>query len=540
MTMVDVNEKGDSADLPTSADGPQFSQIPAELLRIVFVFAAMGVRDRGRGAPPCAKLSHVNKRWRDIALTTQELWSTVPRKSSEWTSICLLRAPSALLDVILTNDHLQDEGYRTAAVKALSAWPRIRSVRATLARYLTPEGPLVDRSKSMFDALLGTLGAPNATLEQLHLNFTIDSGITGRWTPINLSNDLFGGQHPLHLSDIELSNCALPRPPPPSLFGSGLRSLRLFNTQAWVDIDSMVKCLRAVPMLEKLVYRFSRSPAEGFDFEPSSVHQPRCIPLRHLKTMSLGGFWVQNMAIFSYIAAPSQCHLEVLHCEWDDFVDEMPEEAALELISGCAATMKQHFMPATSQGVAFSSVIPFEFAVWAESNPADPAEASLLPHKLELALPQTGKPSIKRAVFDMVVSQPVVTNTESLFFTADLWKLHPECFDLYINVREIILNGYDDAEALVTALRTRGATIFPVLAFIVLRRFYVEDLGLDLLRELVAELRTDHAASRSFERLVMDDCHYVTQEIVDELRGELGAERVEWEKRDDWGEGQSP
>ncbi|KZV70616.1 hypothetical protein PENSPDRAFT_752418 [Peniophora sp. CONT] len=534
-------EDGQPTSPPPSLDHPTLG-IPAELLRIIFIFAAISNGDNGRGPPPCTNISHVCRRWRAVALTSQELWSTcLPRQSTQWTTTCFSRTPSVLLDVLIGNGYLHDENYGEAALNILSQWPRVKSFRAGFARFFASHGgPLVEKSKAMVDTVFDTLKSANPDLEVLHFNFTIDAGISGHWTPVSIPSDLFSGQRPPYLREVEFANCGLPASPPTPIFGSSLCSLRLFNTRAWVDVDSMIQYLRAVPMLEKLVYRFSRSPDESFDCQPSRTHQPRAVPLPRLNTLSLGGFWTQNMTIFIYIAAPSQCHLEVLHCDWDYQVDDMPEDAALGLIALGAEAMKQHFMPATSQGVAFDSVLPLDFAIWAEADSADLIQDALLPHKLELAIPQTENRSIKRAVFDMILAQAALTKTKSLSFDAALSWLYPDCFDKYTEVRSIILSGHENTESFIGVIKLKGTTIFPMLSRVVLKHFYVEDLGLDLLRKLAKALQNAHATTPEFERIVLDDCHYVTDDIVEELRGQLGTERVEWVRRNDLNEGQSP
>ena len=82
--------------------------LPDELLTEIFMctqdILVKSKVVRHGGKPMCVHLSHVSRRWRNVAIACQYLWAHIPGDFwQEWTMACLERAHSVPLDLDLVN-----------------------------------------------------------------------------------------------------------------------------------------------------------------------------------------------------------------------------------------------------------------------------------------------------------------------------------------------------------------------------------------------------------------------------------------------------
>ncbi|KZV70625.1 hypothetical protein PENSPDRAFT_752425 [Peniophora sp. CONT] len=520
----------------SAKDPVNVSDLPAELLGSIFIWTADILGDsqhKVTKAPPCTHLSHVCRHWRNVALACQKLWSTrLPRRSVEWTEICLSRCPSIPLDV--TIDAFYHEGYfkdgRKAAALVMQHWWRVRTLCMKPALYPLDmdeaERVLSEASQANLRTLFDFIAYPNENLEVLELDFRLDINMIHDVLPIELPANLLSRQHPLHLHRIELAYCALPRAPPTQLFAASLRTLKLYTTPAWEDIDSMMQYFRAMPMLEHFAYDYDRQD-EAFDYSPPQSHS-RSVSMPHLKDIVLKGHWLQNIAIFTYIAVPSNCSLRIIFRGWD-IIDGLPEDMVHEVIAMAKSALVQHFSPATSRG-AFYSEVTISHHIRAKLPAQEDKQhcdvSALLPPELDLAFPATDDARIYKAALDLFLSQPVLTTATRFDFNAGMWLLSPEVYDQYASVRDLYLTSYDDVWAFASALRSKGTALFPTLSRVILSNVTMSGGRAYVLSDLADALRESHAAEKSFELLVLEHCDHVTEEVENEMKAQLGEHRV--------------
>ena len=91
----------------TSSASAEIDRLPDELLSEIFMcthdILAESKASSGE-RPVCVHLSHVSRRWRDVAIACQYLWAQLLGDyRREWSMACLQRAHSAPLDLDLTN-----------------------------------------------------------------------------------------------------------------------------------------------------------------------------------------------------------------------------------------------------------------------------------------------------------------------------------------------------------------------------------------------------------------------------------------------------
>ncbi|KZV70619.1 hypothetical protein PENSPDRAFT_752420 [Peniophora sp. CONT] len=522
----------------SAKDSVNVSDLPAELLGSIFIWTADILGDsqyKVTKAPPCTYLSHVSRHWRNVALACQKLWSArLPRRSVEWTEICLSRCPSITLDV--TIDAFYHEGYfkggRKAAALVMQHWGRVRTLCMKPALYPLDmdeaERVLSEASQADLRTLFDFIAHPNENLEVLEFDFRLDISMMHDVVPIELPANLLSRQHPPRLRRLELAYCALPRAPPTQLFSTSLRTLKLYNTRAWEDIDSMTQYFLAMPMLEHFEYEYDRQN-EAFDCSPSRSHSIRSVPMPHLKDIVLKGHWLQNIAIFTYIAVPSDCSFQIIFRGWD-IIDGLPEDTVHEVIAMAKSALVQHFSPATSRDVFYSEVTIARYHMRARIPAREDKQHSdasaLLPPELDLAFPATDDMGISKAAFDLFLSQPVLTRATRLYFNAGLWLLSPEVYEQYTSVRDLYLTGCDDVWAFASALRSKGTALFPTLSRVILLNLTVPRGRAYDLSDMADALRESHAAEKSFEHLVLEHCDHVTEEVENEMKAELGEHRV--------------
>jgi len=242
-------------------------RLPREILMQIFALVGSGKR--------ILPVSHVCRRWRDVALKTPELWSTFePDDFTPMVSVALQRSGDHLLDVSLHTSC--DEISR---LERLLEFPfsRLRTLDVAVT------GPFTDEVKGIFSRCRSR--AP--VLNEFSLRFDFDASIP---QPIpfdenNCFSMLFERETPA-VSSLFLRNLH----PWPPLLSERLKSLTL--TSIFISADELYPALRSVPNLETLAllntisvlsenFSGSDTPIALDRLRVFYVHQPRGA-LKHL------------------------------------------------------------------------------------------------------------------------------------------------------------------------------------------------------------------------------------------------------------------
>lgn len=237
--------------------------IPTELLVYIFLL----VRDVSRNLA-WLKLSYVSRYWRDIALGTPLLWTSIPvEKGPSFLSACLERSGDVLVDVVSRRF-------------VLTADPLLDVIRHHARRCRTLQLPAFNNEAAA--QLLADVVAPAISLKYLVLqvqtpsnNYTIPQlALPDRdWTALRS----------LHLKGI-----ALPRSTSPM---SGLTSLKLFDVIAGnsVSLEALLDSMAGCPQLAHLTI-FDSCPSALKD-DSMTIHGTRKerspIPLHALQSLQL-------------------------------------------------------------------------------------------------------------------------------------------------------------------------------------------------------------------------------------------------------------
>ncbi|VDB99115.1 unnamed protein product [Peniophora sp. CBMAI 1063] len=517
---------------PADDEKNHVDHLPAELLATIFKFTAYSLKlgdYPNRGGHPWIYLSHVCRRWRTVSLACQELWSmNLPRANDRWTAICLSRAPSMLLDVVLEYTYMyRGKAYHKAGLVVISQWPRIKTLRVDLiCELVADESSIGEAAQDTLDELFSKLSAPNPDLEELVL-FLNTAKHDVPWFPVRLPPNVCSSQQLPRLREVELRNCVLPHSSahwPP--FPSGLRVLKLVNTQAWDDTDFMIQILQELPLLEVLEHRFdNHHKAENVRCTPSLAHQSRCVSLPRLQNLILEDCWLQNTIMFHHLAAPSSCNLTIHRSVWDSLhVPDTAEDALQTYISTARESLVQHFASASSQQVVFDYVRLDDIEIFASSVPngSHSGHAGLLPSELMISIPDTDDEDEHNPLLHAYFSHPVFTKTSRLGFSREIWSFYRDRYEEYTNVRQIVLLYPSDVDAFTSALREKGAALFPMLSSVVVEP-YVKDT--DQAGDLVDALCNAHAASEQFESLEIP-ARLFHEDFLSELRAKIGTHRL--------------
>ncbi|VDB99113.1 unnamed protein product [Peniophora sp. CBMAI 1063] len=515
-----------------STTTPPVLRLPTELINRIFLFIAAHYRvtDEYLHAPPCLFLTHICRRWRTVALDCQELWSTrLPRSSPRWTDLCLSRAPTIPLDAAIEYEFMDtDAAYHQNAWTVLSQWSRIRSLRVHALYQATFFG--VEASAvTMLNSLLEALSGRNTELEQLELSYQTQS-TPPSWFGFELPQ-VCAGEQPPKLRDLQLTNLALPSATPSLLFTASLCSLKLYETKAWTDVNAMIQCLQATPMLQTLEYIFSEYYNDrrwAFDFQPSRQYHERCVHLPHLEHLKLGCFWIHTITIFKYIAAPSRCNVDIFQAQnWASVKGQLNDDTVTTHAHAAREAFTQHFAAAIAQEETFDFVRPSRCAISAKSiSGHSNSETRLLPSTFDLRLSDAGAWETGLSVVTAMLAQlPVFAGTQHITFSRRLYTSNLRAFDVFTNVRKMTFYDRNELWEVASILRSKGDTFLPVLEDVVLAEGHFVESDANRMYDFAKALRDAYVKSACKPRLCVPGKH-ISREILDELRSLVGPQRL--------------
>ena len=244
-------------------------------------------RDSPIRTPHWVAVSHVCRRWRDIALKCKALWTTIPLVSVSWAQRALtLSYPHPIILHIDSKDTSLDRGYVSvdALCLALTHIDQIRKIHIH-SPWGTKHGDRI--MDIVFGTLCGGGGAPE--LEELDLApdppFLACPGLDRNDN--NAPMEQVEGSMPA-LRIIRLDQCYLPADC--LLFHPGLTHLRLSGTRAvWPTMEPLLNTLSLVPKLHILELYGVLPTAHSSSPRPASAVAPDRPLLPFLHKLHLGG-----------------------------------------------------------------------------------------------------------------------------------------------------------------------------------------------------------------------------------------------------------
>ncbi|KAN0129313.1 hypothetical protein V8E53_012797 [Lactarius tabidus] len=250
--------------------------------------------------PHWVAVSHVCRRWREIALKCKALWTTIPLVSVSWAERALaLSYPHPIVLHIDSKDTSLDRGYMSvfALCLALTHIDRIRKIHMH-----SPWG--TRHGDRIMDVVFGALSRGALELEELDLApappFLARSGLD-RNSAMEMQVDLPA------LRVVRLDQCYLP--PDCLLFHAGLTHLRLSGTRAmWPALEPLLNTLSRVPKLQVLELYGVLPTAHASLRHTSTADGPR-LPLLH--ELHLGGTPQSVLALLQVLNLPESVRVHL-------------------------------------------------------------------------------------------------------------------------------------------------------------------------------------------------------------------------------------
>ena len=254
-------------------------QIPRDFLARIFVLVGTGAE--------VVPLTHVCRRWRNIALRTQELWTFLrDRDLTDMLPVFVERSQRAPLDVSVSIN--SDDTHRLRLLTDLqAASSRLRSFEVTIA------GSFTDAVEAAF----AHFHKPAPLLTTLSIRFDPDTKVPASESPDagDVFSRLFGREHPM-LSSLSLKSLR----PWTSPLSDTLTSLTLASL--FLSANDLYPCFKAVPNLRFLALLNIMSTLSDDYVGPSDL-----ISLDRLVTLYIhqpGGLFKHFVHLMTHILFP--------------------------------------------------------------------------------------------------------------------------------------------------------------------------------------------------------------------------------------------
>ncbi|VDC03464.1 unnamed protein product [Peniophora sp. CBMAI 1063] len=362
------------------------------------------------GPPPCWYLSHVCQRWRQLAIQCSALWSNLPRRSPEWSRICLERCAKAPVHLCIeawAGTKLYDEFDQS------HMYPFITRAHTIRMDYIRRGGLLGWNTwpddRRMMDILqaLTLHGTPD--LRILELKHRLDGSHRVR-TPMALP-DLNHGQTLSKLHTILLEGFTLPRDvPTDALFSSSITSLGLANCLMWRNLDEMTQVLLAMPFLEDLTYiNFEMSTRPLTPLPPTS--SLRSISLPRINHLDLEADAQEVASIFALLEIPTgpDVWLMIMHTDYTEMhIQEGGPSGIGPYMDLAASAVQAHFSAMPDKAFIYPRV--GLFYNWINGYLSDSDEESTV----SVQMPYTGPHEARVASFLTYFQLPVFSRTTRL------------------------------------------------------------------------------------------------------------------------------
>ncbi|KZV73956.1 hypothetical protein PENSPDRAFT_732534 [Peniophora sp. CONT] len=518
------------------AANPPVHGLPFELLAEIFLILHEDASTKESPpplAPYSAAVSHVCRRWRDVAISCQKLWSTLTFSNREWTELCLARCHTQPLDLHMP---LRSSiGLLRNLTPTLEHLRRVRELRIYID----------DLHSDFFGLSTMQMGKRNV----------IHSVLPSRVEQIQILNaapmeqglvdveDALGQQTFPHVNDLSFTLVKLSMPSARRIFTSNLRILTLWNTRVWRDVDEMVHVLELMPRLVDLEYvvdSAGRSHAlRTFDTKRSTRYPLRCVRMKYLERLAIGRDvpFVQAMTIFSYISCNTNTSLDITCAPQDDEISAIDEERFEDAIAAGITAIREHFTPALAVSANYASVV-IHHGVLKICQPHIKGDftrgSQVLPVRISFSLPyQPGVESCRnRAIYDRVLDMHrclkyLYPHAVSLFLD---WRFHTMSstfFTHFDNLRILELDAPHLWNSFVEIFSRNGKpTVLPNLSHLRIacsnyRRSHQEEVVLVLANLLVTRWKG------TFRCLKVIWSEFVGVQTVEALREKLGEGRLQ-------------
>ena len=278
-------------------------------------------------------VTHVCRRWRQVAISDPNLWNTVVFDLGvEWAEEMLARSKATLIS------YSQEFGFepwvttRTSHDDEVTPSRHLSHIRR-LALSGTPE---------YFVPAVRALITPAPHIESLELLLDADSD-----SCITLPSDLFAHNAP-KLRHVTLACCALTWDSP--LF-RGLKHLEIQIPPIAPSTPTARSDLLSIPTLEQMLSILEAVPSLQVltlsEYLPYPESTSRVVPLRYMSKLSLDGSLSQVVAFLERVSLPSSASL-FLHCSHHNHPDG--------LLDTLVSLLTSHFLSAETPTSPLSTV----------------------------------------------------------------------------------------------------------------------------------------------------------------------------------------
>ncbi|VDB93549.1 unnamed protein product [Peniophora sp. CBMAI 1063] len=539
---------------------PPVSRLPSEILCVIFlsVHRQQDDDDRHDGAPPCLPLSHVCKRWREVTLGMQELWSAWPRYHTidfHWTFLCCERAKTIPLDlkwrVWTSSKGDAEQAYYSRLRRTLLHASRAKSLDIDLGSSNKVATAL------WINEALPALSVPFPLLEVFSYQSDVVEVIDERMRCLPVR--LFGGIIPPLLREVSLGGCEAPSCCP--IYSANLRSLQLTDARAWTNVGDMIRLFQSIPNLEEFQYSLSTPYHVDFayDYMPSQHHPLRAVDMHRMKSFQLfEAKFIPGILIFSYLALPAECGI---YFGWSEYglaeeMDQREIEHALRYMHIGAQALSLHFSSALEENKAYYQSVKVSNKSVRPLRYLDIDKGRRLPLDISLQAPllDTRQMRMRDEPLLLTALQPVFLQATYLLLTyertfsesddddGDEWIALWLDLHHYQKVTELHLSG-DTLDCFAAYLRLREVRsyppLFPALGVITISHFdfiqSAEDTaedGRSVLHDFGTAVERAYGASASFERVYVGASCKGQKDAIKRLRLYLGTTRVRGDARE--------
>ena len=325
-------------------------RLPPEVISRIFSFHSIiePITDRRIG---WSTVTHVCRRWRQVALSDPNLWTTIVfGLGAEWTEEMLARSNAALISYCRNMLFVSEASRRSPLDDEITLRKHLSHIQR-LALRGDPE--------SLAPAVRA-LNTPARHLESLKLlpwNAT-----QSRELCITLPSDLFA-HHAPKLRHVTLNDCAVPWDSP--LF-RGMTHLEVHIPPFRRPAPAAQSDLLSIPTLNQLLDILEVTPSlqvlSLMNRLPRRESSSRVVPLRHVSKLSLGGYVSEVVAVLERVTLPGSA-LRSLSCS-----DHSPPDGLVDfLVSFLASHVRApeaSILPLSTISIYENMFPSFTIKVW--------------------------------------------------------------------------------------------------------------------------------------------------------------------------------
>lgn len=518
--------------------------LPAELLHAIFsLLPGRHTPALLRKVPSWVSVSHVCRRWREVALKCRPLWIRTPFPNSDWAEEALLRSSPALLDVFV-DAAFHSETIICIALRDLS---RIRTLHLSVAAMsLSGHFPaILANTKTVNHILPACMRGLVPNLEELDIVAANDYvGLTRDL--LVLSAKIFGGTVPPCLRRFAIEGCVLPAGSP--LLRAQLTSLNISSTHAWEDLDDMQGSLACMPHLDRLILHVGAIIPPKSRLPPPEAERPR-VTLKSLRILDVRTSQLDDVGLlFDHIRISMDASIVIASQDSLGAPARSLKRFAISLQDLIDACQNRHIKYAR----AIISIPGPWFTYMGTQDTLDSAalgHASVStrnhgdiiyrPGSLGLTVAQAEDSLASYSWFQSLLRLPSISSCTRLTIR-DFEDHSPPSYwaTLFANFTEVVeLDLVRRASwSFVTSMAI--ATLFPMLRTLWISEVTItardDDLpGLRTYQDSLRDAILKRVASGRLKKIRILRCD-VTLDYVRELADEVGSDTIDWDRRE-WG-----